>query len=202
MVGALLAAALLWLFMRFMASPRNTNNEVSPRVGAKGLALLMLPVIASLGVWFFTAPDPRFAWGSLLALGLIPLSLAITRLVTLLHHAVPTPTLTAVVAAFMTLLIAGPALSSAVNIKGYIANGYELRTYSFGPFTVTAHVNPVETGTVVEFQLNDGNVILTPTQDDRCHLSFPACRPYPDPTLQFRGDSISDGFLDGSRESH
>jgi hypothetical protein len=98
----------------------------------------------------------------------------------------------------MTLAIAGPAASTALNTKGYVADGYELREFSVGPLSFVAHINPVESATIVEFALNDGNMIMTPTQDDRCHLTFPACRPYPDPTLQFRGDSVADGFREQS----
>ena len=170
-------------------------------IGVRGLLLLMIPVIGSIGVWFFTAPDPRFAWGPIVALGLIPFTLAITRLAQVFMAPGNNVALTALVAAFMTLVIAGPTISNTLQIRGSVTEDFELRTYSFGPITVNANVTPVDSATVVNFQLDDGNIILTPIQDDRCYLSFPACRPYPDPTMQFRGDSIADGFRDGTQKT-
>ena len=200
-VGSLLAAVIIWALIASSTNNKD-NKNLQARIGIKGLALLSLPALASIAIWFFTAPDPRFAWGPLLILGLIPLSLALARLslqFTQRPHAV---TVSALVAAFMTLAIAGPAASTALNTKGYVADGYELREFSFGPLSFVAHINPVESATIVEFALNDGNMILTPHPDDRCHLSFPACRPYPDPTMQFRGESVRDGFRDGASTSN
>ena len=200
--GALLSSILIWLVVRFNSTRSKDSASLTTPVGVKGLLVLMIPVIASIGVWFFTAPDPRFAWGPIVALGLIPLTLAITRLAQLFTAPKGSVAITALVASFMTLVIAGPAISNLLQIRGSVTDNFELRTYSFGPITVNANVTPVESATIVEFQLNDGNVILTPIQDDRCHLSFPACRPYPDPTMQFRGDSIEDGFRDGAPSSN
>ncbi len=192
MVGALVASILIWLLVR------NTRPSGNPpaqgRIGWKGLGLLLIPTVTSLAVWFLAAPDPRFAWGPLLTLGLIPLALGLSRLSSQFTSLQSSGLALAVTASFMSLAIAGPVLSSLVHIKGYVEDGFELREYSFGPFTIAANVNPVESPAVAEFRLDDGNMILTPTQDDRCQLVFPACRPYPDPTMQFRGDSVADGF--------
>jgi len=190
MIGSLVAAALIWLLLR--SKPK--LNASSHRIGFKGLSLLLIPTLVSLVVWFVAAPDPRFAWGSMLALGLIPLSLALVHVGTRFTPAKGTNVIIALTAAFMAFAIAGPIFNGLVNVKGYVQEGFELREYSFGPITITANINPVETATITEFTLDDGNVILTPTQDDRCHLAFPLCRPYPDQTMQFRGDSVEDGF--------
>ncbi len=192
MVGALVASILIWLLVR------NTRPSGNPpaqgRIGWKGLGLLLIPTVTSLAVWFLAAPDPRFAWGPLLTLGLIPLALGLSRLSSQFTSLQSSGLALAVTASFMSLAIAGPVLSGLVHIKGYVEDGFELREYSFGPFTIAANVNPVESPAVAEFRLDDGNMILTPTQDDHCQLVFPACRPYPDPTMQFRGDSVADGF--------
>ena len=91
-------------------------------------------------------------------------------------------------ATFMTLAIAGPTASIALQVKGYVVSGYELRKYSFGPFSFETNINPVESATIDNFTLDDGNVILTPIDNDLCRLSFPVCRLYPNPIMQFRGD--------------
>jgi len=192
MVGALAASILLWLITRNIRPLGNAPAR--GRIGWKGLGLLLTPTIASLAVWFLAAPDPRFAWGPLLTLGLIPLALGLSRLSSQLTSLQSSDLALAVTASFMSLAIVGPVLSGLVHIKGYVEDGFELREYSFGPLTIAANVNPVESPAVAEFRLDDGNMILTPTQDDRCQLVFPACRPYPDPTMQFRGDSVADGF--------
>lgn len=197
--GMLLASLLIWLFIKFNPSSGKGINTTSPSpIGVKGLLLLMIPVLGSMSVWFFTAPDPRFAWGSIAALGLIPLTLAIARLARVFTVPRNSVAVTVLVASLMTLVIAGPAISNILQVRGFVTEGFELRTYSFGPINIRANITPVESATIVEFQLNDGNIIMTPTQDDRCHLSFPTCSPYPDPTMQFRGDSIADGFRDGT----
>jgi hypothetical protein len=97
----------------------------------------------------------------------------------------------------MTAAVLGPAVAGVLQIRGFIAEGFEWRTYSFGPLTMTAAVNPVPLAQTAEFTLDGGQVIITPTQDDKCHLAFPLCRPYPDPTLRFRGESVQDGFISG-----
>jgi hypothetical protein len=192
MHGALSASILLWLLAR------NTRPLVSTqdhgRVGWRGFGLLLRPTVVSLALWFIAAPDPRFAWGLLLALGLIPLALCLSGLSIRVESVRSSGVVLAVTASFMSLAVAGPVFSGLVNIKGYVEESFELREYSFGSISITAHIKPVDSPAMVEFMLDDGNMILTPTQDDRCHLAFPSCRPYPDATMQFRGDSVADGF--------
>jgi hypothetical protein len=195
-IGALIASALVWTLVAIAAKAPTGHRHV--HIGIKGLALLLIPAIASIVVWFFTAPDPRFAWGTLVVVGLIPLSLGLAQLAEAIRQPDWRVIVTPLVAAFMALIVAGPAVSQALQVRGYVAEGYELRTYSFGPFEIIAHVNPVETAIINEYPLDDGNTILSPFPEDRCHLTFPACRPYPDATMQFRGDSVADGFRDGS----
>ena len=200
MFGSILASLLIWLFLRNDRRLSATQPGVSQpsqgstRVGVKGLTLLLVPSFAALAVWFFAAPDPRFAWGLLLSVGLIPLALALSLVSTRFTLIPRSGVVLVLTAGFMSLVVAGPVASQMVLVKGYVSEGFELREYSFGPVTIKANVNPVETPAIAEFQLDDGNVILTPTQDDRCQLTFPACSPYPDPTMQFRGDSVQDGF--------
>ena len=192
MLGALSASILLWLLARNTRPLVRTQDH--GRVGWRGFGLLISPTVVSLALWFIAAPDPRFAWGLLLALGLIPLALCLSGLSIRVESVRSPGVVLAVTASFMSLAVAGPVFSGLVNIKGYVEEGFELREYSFGPISITAHINPVDSPAMVEFMLDDGNMILTPTQDDRCHLAFPSCRPYPDATMQFRGDSVADGF--------
>jgi len=190
--GSLIASVIVGAILASTAKRRNRKSR--SRVGVRGLVLLSIPALASIVVWFFTAPDPRFVWGPLLVLGLIPLAIALARLSRAVTKAEHRVVVSALVATFMTLAIAGPAASTALQIESYVAEGYELREYSFGRFSFDAHIYPAENAVIVNFKLDDGNVILTPISDDRCFLSFPACRPYPNPTMQFRGDSVADGF--------
>jgi hypothetical protein len=69
-----------------------------------------------------------------------------------------------------------------------------VRTVSFGPFDVTAAVIPVTTPDVYEFRLDGGRMVVVPRDSDQCWMSFPLCRPYPDPTLQFMGPDLVDGL--------
>jgi hypothetical protein len=150
-------------------------------------ALVLLPVVATLLVWFVAAPDPRFAWGVIGLAGVIPAAVALTCAG--IDLVVP------LVAGFATLALLPTAFASVAQIRGFIAEGAELLTYTFGPISVAAYVNPVPSDPLQAFELNSGRTIVTPIDSQNCWMSFPLCRPYPDPLMRFRGDDVSDGFI-------
>ena len=195
-VGGLAASVAVFWFARALKTTGG-GQLARARVGWRGLTLLLVPVVASVGVWFWTAPDPRFAWGPILAIGVIPLALALASIGPQTGSLRPVAVL--VVASLATASIAGPALVRLVSIRGYVADGYENRIVGTGPLAFAAAVNPVESKPVTEFRLDGGQTILTPVEDDRCFLTFPLCRPYPDATLIFRGESTQDGFISGQQ---
>lgn len=130
--------------------------------------VVLVPTGLALLLWFVNAPDPRFAWGYLLALGLVPLSVLIaaqrwwTRLVAVL------------VAGMAALLVLAAA-------RGALEISWQLVTPP-NPVTRT------ET-------LGDGTAVLVPVETDQCWAVFPLCMPqYMDHGIALRGDSIADGF--------
>jgi hypothetical protein len=156
--------------------------------------LVMVPAAGTVFVWFWAAPDPRFAWGAIALLGLIPTSLALFSMADRSRGEWSADLVPAIVAGFMCAAIVPPAVAGIVQIKGFIEEGYEVRTVSFGPFDVTGAVIPVTTPDVYEFRLESGRTVVVPRDSDQCWMSFPLCRPYPDPTLQFMGPDLFDGL--------
>lgn len=181
-IGFVVAALVLGLTGRAVAGRR---------IGWRGMALLLAPFVIALVVWFWSAPDPRFAWGLLIVLGLAPLALTFAHVL----RGRGAIELTTMLAAALSMVVLAPVVAAGlVQIRGFVAEGATLTEYRFGPVVLTANVNAVTSPGMAEFVLNDGNVIYTPTDDDRCYLAFPLCRPYPDATMQFRGVGVQDGF--------
>jgi hypothetical protein len=190
---------LLALTVVIALAMRSANDPCETRV--RGLwALLLVPPVGTAFVWFWTAPDPRFAWGALALIGLIPAGVMLGRLSGRLANASPFiggQAVAAVVAGLMCVAVLPLSVAELANIRGYVADGWELRTFSFGPLDVTAAINPVPVPAVRDFALLSGQVITTPESGDQCWMQFPLCRPYPDERMRLRGASIGDGVLSG-----
>lgn len=193
--GALGLAALAVVALLAL---RRTSPPEAPRtrVAGWGWLLAVAPALGTLAIWFWTAPDPRFAWGALVLAGAVPAAFAL-RLVAVSIPAVPAlraPVPLALAAGFMAAAVLPPAVAGLTQVRGFVAEGYEYRTYAFGPVSVVASVNPVPVPAVEEFVLPSGQVVLVTVGGDQCWGTFPLCRPYADPNLRFRGSSVADGF--------
>ncbi|MFM8894454.1 MAG: hypothetical protein ACKOE2_03520, partial [Actinomycetales bacterium] len=97
---------------------------------------------------------------------------------------------------FLVLAVLPVAVAGLIQIRGFNAEGLQVRQFGFGPLPVGAAVNPVPVSQVQDFPLNSGQLVTVPVGTDQCWMSFPLCRPYPDPTIYFPGDSIADGVRD------
>ncbi len=73
---ALLALVLVVVLVArrpVIADGAATRPPLTPRfVGPWDVALVMLPCVGTVLAWFILAPDPRFAWGAIALLGLLP----------------------------------------------------------------------------------------------------------------------------------
>ena len=189
-LAALAVAALL--AQQWGHSPSGSR----PRTPRWSWVLAVAPAVGTLAVWFWTAPDPRFAWGAIVLAGAVPAAFALTRIADrvpgeqTLRATVPL----VLVAGFMAAAVLPPAVAGLTQVRGFVAEGYEYRTYSFGPISVVASVNPVPVPAVEEFVLPTGQAVLVTVGGDQCWATFPLCRPYADPNLRFRGSSVADGF--------
>ncbi len=181
------------------ADDQADKADQSPTGGVGGwpvLVLALLPTLAGLGAWFFTAPDPRFAWGSLLLLGAIPAGLAFVRLRVLW----PTfgddrPGPAGVIATGLLALVAVPYGVAQARAAGDLTAAIptEIRTYEAGPVTVVAAVAPLARPPIEAYRLGDGNDIGLTQGGDQC-WAFTPCMPYPNDALRFRGPTLADGF--------
>ena len=181
MLGLLALATTLWLL--------RTVQRRSPEVGSSSPSRalwLVIPVSTAIALWFLSAPDPRFAWGQIVLLGAIPAAVAVAS--RLSGTAIP---LTAAVAA---LTITPAAVAALVGINGTNSEEQTVVTFSQAPWTISAAITPVPSPDLMIYTLPTGEDLITPTADDRCWTAFPLCRPYPNDSLVFRGDSIQDGF--------
>lgn len=196
------ALGMLVLFVVVVLVSRMSDDSEAPSTDSRCLGLpsrlawllVLVPAVGTVIVWFWAAPDPRFAWGAIVLLGLVPVSLALFTLASRLQGGSFADLVPAIVAGFMCAAIVPPAVAGIVQIKGFIEDGYEVRTVSFGPIDVTGAVIPVTTPDVYEFRLDGGRTVVVPRDSDQCWMSFPLCRPYPDPTLQFMGPDLVDGL--------
>ena len=160
------------------------------------LVLALLPTLAGLGAWFFTAPDPRFAWGSLLLLGAVPAGLAFVRLRDLWPgFGDDRPGPAGVIATGLLALVAVPYGVVQARAAGDLTAGTptEIRTYDAGPVTVVASVVPLARPPIEEFALPDGRSVGLTQGGDQC-WAFVPCMPYPNDALRFRGSDLADGF--------
>lgn len=154
------------------------------------IAAAIAPAVAAVGVWFFTAPDPRFAWGPIILLGAIPAALLLGS--NALRQS--SPLVPVIVTGLVTVAVLPISVSALLGINGELDEGQQVVEFALGPWTIAPALVPVTTPELQPYQLPTGEVLLTPTTDDRCWLAFPNCRPYPNDTLLFRGDNVQDGF--------
>jgi len=186
MLGTLALAATIWLAQRRLGTriPQTLVGATNARWSA-GL-LLLIPIALVVGLWFLSAPDPRFAWGPIALLGVIPASVALTGVLGKLS--VP---LAAGIAA-LTLMPSG--LAAVGSIDGELEEGQEVVKFTSVPWTITAGLTPVPQREFTVFPLPTGEPIVQPNGGDRCWQTFPLCTPYPNAEVVFRGDSLQDGL--------
>lgn len=147
--------------------------RVRPRSGTwiRESLLTATPAIITLIIWFYSAPDPRFAWGFILAIGLIPVAYLAQGLRT------------------RALLIAAAATLAALMVLAGLRG-------SFGTWSWFAQ-EPPSVATYEEL-LIDGTGVRIPQMGDQCWSVYPLCRPdYAPLDVELRGPNLGDGFRPG-----
>lgn len=183
MLGLLVLAAVAWWVGKSVVSG-------APNTSDRRTLLAVIPAVVALALWFFSAPDPRFAWGPLLLVGAIPAAVALSSLTQHKTADLAVP----IAAGFAALIVVPGSLAALTTIDGEVTEGEQVVVFDGVPWSIAPAIEPVVSPALQVYQLPTGQELITPTTDDRCWLAFPLCRPYPNDTLVFRGDSVQDGF--------
>ncbi|HEY8165195.1 MAG TPA: hypothetical protein VIF83_06530 [Gemmatimonadaceae bacterium] len=139
--------------------------------------IVLVPVLAGMTFWFFTAPDPRFGrvffW--LLALGAA--LLFVSSIQGAADQRMRGMALWAAVlvadASFIGFVLSKPSGLTAVSSRGWM---------------------PVETPRVTVRRTLSGLTVYTPGDDDRCWNAPLPCTPYFTPELRLLGSGLGSGF--------
>jgi hypothetical protein len=169
----LVSSVILLIGAIAVQSRRPDRGDASRRVSW----IILVPVVAGMGFWFFTAPDPRFGrvffW--LLTIGAaLALISALPRVLDghVLKKAVWATILVAD-ASFIGYVLTKPSRLGAVSSQGWMA---------------------VESPQVTARRTLSGLTVYTPGQDDRCWNATLPCTPYFNPQLRLRGTGLASGF--------
>lgn len=147
----------------------------------------VVPAAGSLVLWFANAPDPRFAWGLLLLVGLIPLAAVVSARPGL--HAL---------AVYGTAAVLAIALLGPIVRGGYatVISTVESSPVRLGPVVLDRRLAPLPDVAVVGRTLADGTATVSPAEGDQCWGTFPLCTPaYSGDGIRSRGSSVRDGFM-------
>ena len=156
------AALIAWL----VASP-TARAELA--VNRRTLILALTPSLVVLLAWIVAAPDPRFAWGPLLLIVLIPAGFLIS---TLRRPQVWPAGMTVACVVIIAVALARGSLSD-----------------------VSIRLAPMPTPRVEVARLGDGTSVVIPVDGDQCWGEFPLCRPWYAPVdVEQRGSSWVSGF--------
>ena len=134
----------------------------------RGCLWALLPVLALVLAWFITAPDPRFAWAGIVALGLVPVGFLAQDI------------------RLSRMLMGGVAALAALLVLATVRGSWA--EWSLVP------VDPPVAETI-EGVLSDGTAVVMPTPGDQCWATHPLCRPqYESDAVELRGPSVGNGF--------
>jgi hypothetical protein len=156
---------------------RSERDRAERRTRASAAAIVLLPSLATLVLWFIAAPDVRFAFGSiwLVSIGLVAWltpSRAGRRVI--------------LYATLVTAIVLGVGVGRA-----FMVRGADLWVAATGddPF---GSVAPDTVGTR-PFTTASGLNLLVPVRGDQCWRIM-WCTPYPNPRLALRGRLLWNGF--------
>lgn len=164
------ASAITRIALRMLkpTAGRDPGSSANPAQAA----LLVAPSAATLLLWFFAAPDPRFVFGALVVA--FTGFLLLTDSLVGFRDRFPT---TAATAAFIVILT-----------LSYGSLGWRDATRD-GPYGTSRSPDPELT----EVSIQGGGRLFVPVAGDQCWDAFP-CTPVVAQDLRLRGAGIEDGF--------
>ena len=140
----------------------------------QSVLLALAPSLVVLIAWFAVAPDPRFAWGPLLLIALVPLAFV-------------APSTTHGGQLSIALVVIGIGIVAVAFLRG-------------SPLDVSWRLQPLPEVQVAQSRLDDGTEVVVPVEGDQCWGEFPLCRPsYSDLGVELRSESWREGFQPISR---
>jgi len=165
LVGLLVPSAVLLL--------RRARGRPAVPGGSAAATILLVPAAATVVFWFLSAPDTRFAYGSILLLFL--------GLVAWLVPALPRASAASLAVLAVLWTAAGVALAKGRDELIDARGG--------GPFGTFQIPVPATT----PFTTRSGLVVRVPAEGDQC-WRVPLCTPTPEAGLELRGATAKDGF--------
>ena len=165
-----LAGALVLLMLALPAARAGVSSH------RRAVLLAITPSAAVLLAWLIVAPDPRFAWGPLLLVVLVPLAFALSSV-------------SATRLAPSLLVVGALGILAVAFMRG-------------SPLETSWRLQPMPTVAVEQTTLSDGTAAVVPINDDRCWGEFPLCRPnYASNAVELRSETWRGGFQPMSRLS-
>jgi len=163
-----LAGALVLLMLALPAARAGVSSH------RRTVLLAITPSAAVLLAWLIVAPDPRFAWGPLLLVVLVPLAFALSS-------------------------VSAPRLVPSMLVVG--ALGILAVAFMRGsPLEISWQLEPMPALAVERTSLSDGTEVVVPINGDQCWGEFPLCRPnYASKDVELRGETWRGGFQPMSR---
>lgn len=140
------------------------------------LLLALSPSAVVLIMWFVTAPDPRFAWGPLLLMALVPLGFLVP--------AAGRPLVWPVAVIFGSM-----AIVALAGMRGSLSD-------------LSLGLQPMPVAQLEESLIGNNTPVSIPVDGDQCWSAFPLCRPsYSSTDVELRGETWRSGFQPMSRRN-
>jgi hypothetical protein len=162
-----LSSPIVQFLLRLLAADVVAVALFVRRLSTAALATLAVS-IAGVAFWFASAPDPRFAWGFLFSVALIPMAYAASEALRVPRRG-------------LALAIAGGGLA-------FLMGRASLAVVAIPPFSIGSltRVPTIPTGQVVTRQTNSGLFVHVPVSGDQCWSAPLPCTPIFDPRLSHR----------------
>ena len=181
----LLAGVALALLLLSVA----VGQRVPIRWRALGIAVLPSSTMI-LAWWLFSPPSYRFAWGPLITAVAIPVGWLWWRLRRSPNHRV--------LDLALTVGVVIPVLGVAVFSAAARAPWEQFSAEASWAGIVTYRYAPLPEVATSSRDLASGLSVIQPQNGEQCWATFPLCTPLIEPTTSFRGDVLSEGFVQRS----
>ena len=149
-----------------------------PKANHTKFRLFIFSLWLMMAAWFFTAPDPRFAFGFLLFLSLFPVSIFLSKYISFSKIAAPALAILSLAVLIYTVKKSDPLIKH----PGYLAHVVNTDSPPF------KNINANNAIFHVPEKIND-------SWNNRCFFIPLPCLCEENPFLQLRGSHIRKGFL-------